>query len=122
MKTEPNLEEIKEIMDVTTVELVKKMETVKFRKKVFKNCGLFQKHEINQAIKDWDTLKQETKIDWFESVLFKTKDKDGKQNNKTYEEILMIVNLLKVNKINVRQTWRDIKNYGEIKKIKNDTK
>lgn len=114
--TEKELQDIKLIMDVTKEELVKKMEKGKFRKKIFKNSKLFNKKEIEQAISDWDTLKYETKIDWFDSVLFKTKNEKGEETLKTYEEIWMIVNFLKTNKLNMGKTWRDLKQYGDIKK------
>ena len=107
-------------MDVTKVELVKKMVKVKFRRKIFKQSQLFTKHQIEQCVQDWETLKEETKLDWFDSVLFKTKNEKGEEEMKSYQEILMIVTFLKTNKLNLGQTWRDIKNYGDIKIKKNE--
>lgn len=119
MATKKDIEDIKQVMDATTDELIKKMESTKFRKKVFKQSNLFSKKEVEQAVLDWDTLKEETKREWFDSVLFKTKDENGNEDLKAYEEILMIVGLLKNNKLNLGQTWRELKTYGETKKNKN---
>ncbi len=110
------LNDVKLIMDVTTKRLVEKMEKIKFRENIFKQSQMFTKEELEQVVKDWGTLTTKTKIEWFETVLFKTKDEKGKTQTKTFDDILMIVNLLKTNKLNINKTFKEIKNYGDNKK------
>lgn len=110
-------DDIKVIMDTTTKTLIERMEKLKFRKKIFKASRLFNSKEIAQVMIDWDTLSYKSKVDWFETILFHTKDENGKENPQAYDEIMLISGLLTKNKANLAATWRDLKAYGDLKKL-----